>query len=55
MPVPMRQHHDLAGTPRRAGAVLGDRRDVGVVVDEHGQAEALGHDVRERDVVERRG
>jgi hypothetical protein len=33
--------------------VLGEHRAVRVVVDEHGQAEALGHDVAERDVPDR--
>ena len=47
------QHHRLAGPARRAGAVLGQRGQVGVVVDEHRQAEALGHHVREPDVPER--
>ena len=48
-----REHHGLAATARRAGAMLGQRREVGVVVDEHRQAEPLGHHVGEHDVLER--
>ena len=48
-----RQHDRLAAAARRPGAVLGERRQVGVVVDEHRQAEPLGHHVGEHDVLER--
>ena len=48
-----RQQHRLVGAPRGARAVLGQRGQVGVVVDEHRQPEPLGHDRAERDVGER--
>ena len=50
---PERQDDRVARAPGRAGAVLGDRASVGVVVDEHRQAEPLGHHVGERDVGQR--
>ena len=36
-----------------AGTVLGERRDVSVVVDEHGQPEPFAHQRAEADIVER--
>jgi len=45
-----RHDHRFVRPARGAGAVLGERRHVGVVVDEHGQTEPLGHDRAERDV-----
>ena len=53
-PRPERHQHDLGGAAGSAGAVLGDRRRVAVVVDEHGQPEPFGHHVAERDVGQRR-
>ncbi len=47
-----REQHDLARALGGARSVLRDRRDVAVVVDVHGQAEPLGHDVGERDARE---
>ena len=46
---PDRQHHRLARAPRGAGAVLGERGRVRVVVHEHGQPDPLGHHVAEGD------
>ncbi len=52
MPGADRQQHDLARALGRPGAMLGDRSDVAIVVDEYRQPEPLGHDVGERDVGE---
>src|SRR6185312_7024360 len=45
-----RHDHRLVGPTRGAGTMLGERRHVGVVVDEYGQSEPLGHDVPEGNV-----
>ena len=50
---PERQHHRLAGAARCAGPVLGQHRQVGIVVDEYGQPEPFGHDVAERHAPQR--
>ena len=47
-----RHDHRLARSARSAGPVLGERRHVGVVIDEYGQPQPLGHDRAERDVGE---
>ena len=46
IPVPIVSIDGLARAARGAGAVLGERRHVGVVVDEHRQPQPLGHDRR---------
>ena len=48
-----REHHHLVAARAGARARLGEDRAVGVVVDDHRQLQALGHDVREADVVQR--
>ncbi len=53
MPVPIVSTTRLGRAPCRAGAMLGERRRIAVVVDEHGQPEPLGHHVPERDVGQR--
>jgi hypothetical protein len=48
-----RDHHAVVDALRGAVAMLGDDRHVGVVVDHHGQAQALAHQVLEPHVVDR--
>jgi hypothetical protein len=48
-----RERDRVAGAARRPPPVLGQGGHVGVVVDERGQAEALGHDVAQREVDDR--
>ena len=49
---PDRHDDDLAGADGGAGAMLGERCQIRVVVDEHRDPEPLGHHVSERDVIE---
>ena len=53
IPVPSVSITACAGAARRPEAVLGEHRRVGVVVDDDRQAEALGHQVAERHVLDR--
>ena len=53
MPVPIVSITASLAAAGGAGAMLGQRREVGVVVDEHRQIESLGHHVGEHDVLER--
>ena len=52
-PGPDRQHDHVGASRAGAEAVLGERRDVGVVVDEDRQPEALADQVADRDVDDR--
>src|SRR5205823_1196881 len=49
-PGPDRHHDRFADSAGGAGPVLGDGRQIAVVIDEYGQIQALGHNVRERNV-----
>ena len=53
IPVPTVIITALRGAARRPVEVLGERRDVGVVVDEDGEAGPLGDEVANRHVVDR--
>ena len=48
-----RQHQRDALAARGAVAVLREQREIGVVVDERGQADALGHHLGERQAGDR--